>query len=41
VDKVDNHTTEISMIHTSLKIHEMIISDIKADVVEIKKSVKI
>ena len=40
-DKVEYHTNEISEIHTVLKIHDMIIHDIKSDVVEIKKSVKI
>lgn len=40
-DKVEYHTSEISNLHATVKIHDMQIHDIKASVVEIKKSVKI
>lgn len=41
IEKVETHANEISDIHSTLRIHDMRISDIKTDVVEIRKNVKI
>ncbi len=39
-DKVEYHASEISDIHTVLKIHDLMITNLQGDVVEIKKSAK-
>jgi hypothetical protein len=39
-DKVEYHAGEISDIHTVLKIHDLMITNLQGEVVEIKKSAK-